>query len=145
MAPDEGEFRTELLASSGAVHVDESVAESLWLWWCHKRAFVTLGHKSLTSACLGVGRKGIVQSAAVGGRAMPETYGYIRTSRTRVSELSGSAPETQRQQMLATGLSGLPARLGRHLGCGVHGLHLAALTGYHGQHPRSATVRGDGA
>ena len=25
---------------------------------------------------------------------MPETYGYVRTSRHRVSELSGSDPET---------------------------------------------------
>ena len=29
--------------------------------WCHKRAFVTLGHNSLPSACPGVGHKGIVQ------------------------------------------------------------------------------------
>ena len=36
---------------------------------------------------------------------MPETYGYVRTSRPRVSELSGSDPETQRQQMLATGVA----------------------------------------
>ena len=34
---------------------------------------------------------------------MPETYGYVRTSRPRVSELSGSDPETQRQQLLAAG------------------------------------------
>ena len=27
---------------------------------------------------------------------MPETYGYVRTSRPRVSEQSGSDPETQR-------------------------------------------------
>ena len=58
----------------------------------HKRAFVTLGHKSLHSACSGVGHKGIVQYAPVGGRALPETYGYVRTIGTRVSELSGSAP-----------------------------------------------------
>ena len=32
---------------------------------------------------------------------MPETYGYVHTSRPRVSELSGSDPETQRQQLLA--------------------------------------------
>ena len=32
---------------------------------------------------------------------MPETYGYVRTSRPRVSELAGSDPETQRQQLLA--------------------------------------------
>ena len=32
---------------------------------------------------------------------MPETYGYVRPSRPRVSELAGSDPETQRQQMLA--------------------------------------------
>ena len=71
-------------------------------WVVHKRAFVTLGHKSLPSACSGVSHKGIVQSAPVGGRAMPETYGYVRTSRPRVSELSGSDPETQRQQLQAT-------------------------------------------
>ena len=32
----------------------------------HKRAFVTLGHNSLPSACSGVGHKGIVQYAASG-------------------------------------------------------------------------------
>ena len=36
--------------------------------------------------------------------AMPETYGYIRTSRPRVSELSGSDPEMQCQQLLADGV-----------------------------------------
>ena len=96
---------------------------------------------------------------------MPETYGYARPSRPRVSELSGSDPETQRQQLLAVGvalshvyqgrrrlrnlryqqpeglaLSGLPAGSRRHPGCGVH---LAALSGHHGQHPRPATSRGD--
>ena len=47
----------------------------------HKRAFVTLGHNSLPSACSDVGHKGIAQSAPGGGRAMPGTYGYVRTSR----------------------------------------------------------------
>ena len=36
---------------------------------------------------------------------MPETYGYIRTSRPRVSELTSSDPETQRQQLLAAGVA----------------------------------------
>ena len=36
---------------------------------------------------------------------MPETYGYVRTSRPRVSELSGSDPETQRHQLLAAGVA----------------------------------------
>ena len=36
---------------------------------------------------------------------MPETFGYIRPSRPRVSELSGSDPETQRQQLLAAGVA----------------------------------------
>ena len=36
---------------------------------------------------------------------MPDTYGYVRTSRPRVSELAGSDPETQRQQMLAAGVA----------------------------------------
>ena len=36
---------------------------------------------------------------------MPDTYGYVRTSRPRVSELSGSDPETQRQQLLAAGVA----------------------------------------
>ena len=36
---------------------------------------------------------------------MPETYGYVRTSRPRVSELAGSDPETQRQQLLAAGVA----------------------------------------
>ena len=70
-------------------------------WVIHKRAFVTLGHNRLPSACSGVGHKGIVQSAPVGGKGMTEIYGYVRTSRPRVSELSGSDPETQRQQLLA--------------------------------------------
>ena len=74
-------------------------------WLVHKRAFVTLGHNSLSSACLGVGHKGIAQSAPVGRRALPDTYGYVRFSRPRVSELSGSDPETQRQQLLAVGVA----------------------------------------
>ena len=36
---------------------------------------------------------------------MPETYGYIRTSRPRVYEVSGSDLETQRQQLLAAGVA----------------------------------------
>ena len=36
---------------------------------------------------------------------MPEAYGYVRTSRPRFSELAGSDPETQRQQMLAAGVA----------------------------------------
>ena len=36
---------------------------------------------------------------------MPETYSYVRTSRPRVSELVGSDPETQRQQLLAAGVA----------------------------------------
>ena len=36
---------------------------------------------------------------------MPETYGYVHTSRPRVSELAGSDPETQRQQLLAAGVA----------------------------------------
>ena len=36
---------------------------------------------------------------------MPEAYGYVRTSRLRVSELAGSDPETQRQQLLAADLA----------------------------------------
>ena len=36
---------------------------------------------------------------------MPEAYGYVRTSRPRVSELAGSDPETQRQQLLAAGVA----------------------------------------
>ena len=47
-------------------------------WVVHKRAFVTLGHESLASACLGVGHKGMVQSSPFGGRGMHETYSYIR-------------------------------------------------------------------
>ena len=38
---------------------------SVWMnrpgWVVHKRAFVTLGHNSLPSACSGMGHKGIVQ------------------------------------------------------------------------------------
>ena len=59
---------------------------------------------------------------------MPETYGYVRTSRPRVSELAGSDPKTQRQQLLdagvalshifqdigVSGTSGTNSRLGWH-------------------------------
>ena len=38
---------------------------------------------------------------------MPETYGYVGTSRPRVHELAGSDPETQRQQLLAAGAARL--------------------------------------
>ena len=69
----------------------------------HKRAFVTLGHKSLPSAFSGVGHKGIVPSAPVAGSVAPETYGYVRTSSPWVSEPLKSNPKTQRQQLLAAG------------------------------------------
>ena len=36
---------------------------------------------------------------------MPGTYGYVRTSRPRVSELASNDPETQRQQLLAAGVA----------------------------------------
>ena len=97
-----------------------------------------------------------------------ETYGYVRTSRPRVSDLSGSDPETQRQQLLAAGVAlshiyqdvgisgtsgtnsrrgwhSLDSRLspGRHLGCGVHRPHRAALAGHDGEHPRPSTARGE--
>ena len=73
-------------------------------WVVHKRAFVTLVHNSVPSACSGVGHKGIAQSAPLGRRALPDTYGYVRTSRPRVSEQSGSDTETQRQQLMAAGV-----------------------------------------
>ena len=71
----------------------------------HKRALVTLGHNSLFSVCSVVGHKDIVPSAPVGGRAIPEAYGYVRASRPRVSELSSSDPKTLRQQLLAAGVA----------------------------------------
>ena len=76
---------------------------------------------------------------------MPETYGYIRTSRPRVSELSGSDPETPCQHLMAAGVafSGLRAGPRRNPGCGVHRPHRAALAGHYGQHPRLATARGE--
>ena len=100
---------------------------------------------------------------------MPETYGYVRTSRPRVSELSGSDPETQPmpavagcrcgafshlsgrrhlrdlryQQPAGLALSGFPAGPGRHLGCDVHRPHRSALAGHHEQRPRSSTARGE--
>ena len=54
-------------------------ARSMWMsrwmnrpgWVVHKRAFVTLGHKSLPSACSGVGHKGMVKSSPVGGEFWP--------------------------------------------------------------------------
>ena len=36
---------------------------------------------------------------------MPETYGYVRTSRSRVSELAGCDPQTQRLLLLAAGVA----------------------------------------
>ena len=36
---------------------------------------------------------------------MPEVCGYVLTSRPKVSELSGSDPETQGQQLLASGVA----------------------------------------
>ena len=36
---------------------------------------------------------------------MPDTYGYVRFSRPRVSELSGSDSETQRQKLLTAGVA----------------------------------------
>ena len=69
---------------------------------------------------------------------MPETYGYVRTSRPRVSELAGSDPETQRQQLLAAsvahsqiyqdvGVSGTSGTSGTNSRRGWHSLdsHLA--------------------
>ena len=37
--------------------------------------------------------------------AIPETYGYVRPSRPRVSELSGGDRETQRRQLMAAGVA----------------------------------------
>ena len=97
----------------------------------HKRAFVTLGHKPLPPACSGVGHKGITQSTPIGGRAIPEVYGYVRISRPRVSDLSGSDPETQRQQLLAAGVAlshiyqdiGVSGTSGTNSRRGWHSLH----------------------
>ena len=83
--------------------MDESVDESPLLGGSQTRVCDT-GPQFAPSACLGAGHKGIVQSAPVEGRAMSETYGYVRTSRPRVSELSGSDAETQRQQLMAAGV-----------------------------------------
>ena len=47
-------------------------------WVVHKRAFVTLGHNSLPSACSGVGHKGIVRTS---WKNDARAYGYVRTSR----------------------------------------------------------------
>ena len=87
---------------------------------------------------------------------MPITYVYARTSRRRVSELSGSDPETQRQQLLAAGVAlsrifqdvGVSGTSGTNSRRGWHSLdsRLApgdTLVGHHGQHPRPETARGD--
>ena len=97
----------------------------------HKRAFVTLGHNSPPPACSGLGHKGITQSTPIGGRAIPEVYGYVRISRPRVSDLSGSDPETQRQQLLAAGVAlshiyqdiGVSGTSGTNSRRGWHSLH----------------------
>jgi hypothetical protein len=62
---------------------------------------------------------------------MPDTYGYVRTSRPRVSELAGSDPETQRQQLLAAGVAlshiyqdvGISGTSGTNSRRGWHSLH----------------------
>ena len=96
---------------------------------------------------------------------MPEAYGY---GRTRVSELSGSDPETQRQQLLAAGVAlahiyqgvGVSGTSGTNSRRGWHfldsrlakGVTLVVVSidrigrrwaGHHGQHPRPATARGE--
>ena len=62
---------------------------------------------------------------------MPETYGYVCTSRPRVSDLSGRDPETQRQQLLAVGVAlshiyqdiGVSGTSGTNSRWGWHSLH----------------------
>ena len=53
---EQGRSSDQLLLSPGAVRVMTRPG-----WVVHKRAFVTLGHKSLPSACSRVSHKGIVQ------------------------------------------------------------------------------------
>ena len=99
---------------------------------------------------------------------MPETYGFIRTSRPRVSELVGSDPETQRQQLLAAGVAlshiyqdiGVSGTSGTNSRWGWHSLHSRLAQGdtfivvsidrigrcwldTMGEHPRPATARGE--
>ena len=62
---------------------------------------------------------------------MPEAYGYVRSSRPRVSELSGSDLDTQRQQMLAARVAlsytyqdvGVSGTSGTNRRPGWHSLH----------------------
>ena len=99
---------------------------------------------------------------------IPEIYGYVRTSRPRVSELSGSDPETQRQQLLAAGVAlshiyqdvGVSGTYGTNSRKGWHSLDSRLGQGdtlvvvsidrigrrwldTMGQHPRPATSRGE--
>ena len=113
-------------------------------WVVHKRAFVTLGHNSLSSACLGMSHKGIVQSAPIGGRGVPQS---LRAVGQRPGNPTPAVAGRRRgvfshisrcrhlrdlwdQQPAGLALPGLPAGSGRHPGCGVHRPHRAALAGH---------------
>ena len=72
LTPEQGGHRTSFWSA---------LERSVWMnrpgWVVHKRAFVTLGHKSLPSTCPGVGHKGIVRSAPVGGVTVDEKLSEI--------------------------------------------------------------------
>ena len=115
--------------------------------WCHKRAFVTLGHNSLHSACLGVGHKGMVQYSQLEGGLYPRPTATsapaaqgLRTVGQRPGKptpaVAGRRPaafshisgrrrlwDLRNQQPAGLAFSGLPNWAGRHLGCGVHRPH----------------------
>ena len=82
---------------------------------------------------------------AVGQRPVNPTTAVAGCRRGAFSHLSGHRRlrNFRNQQPVGLALSGLLVGPGRHLGCGVHRPHRAALAGHHGQHPRPATSRGE--
>ena len=127
---------------------------SIWMsspgWVVHKRAFVTLGHNSLPSACSGVGHKGIVQSAPAAPESpdcraatrkpnasscWPPAWRFLTSTRTSAS------PEPPVPTAGGAGCTPGWLRATPLLWC--PSTHRPALAGHHGQHPRPATTRGE--
>ena len=82
---------------------------------------------------------------AVGQRPGNLTPAVAGCRRGAFSHLSGCRRlrKLRYQQPAGLALSGLLVGPGRHLGCGVHRPHRAALAGHHGQYQPSARARGE--
>ena len=81
---------------------------------------------------------------AVGQRPGNPTRTVAGCRRGAFSHLSGRRRlrNLRYQQPAWLALSGLPTGSGRHLGCGVHRPHRAALDGHHGQDPTTCNGAG---